>query len=228
MKHSRALQDLTTSRCSERDRGVVLREPLTHGPQVTGHNVGMATADAPLPESLAARPWDERRKVPVPLMNMRPVDIEGNPGAVPGDEGVEWVADFTAIYAPTVYKCGRDRLCGLCGADLGYWVGFLGGPKSHANRAYIDPPAHVECLEAALRLCPHIAAPNHQRAPDHRMSSTVSAPAGFDAARADEWVMGITRDYKMEATSQSLIFRPLPFKRTRRFGYVNGTLEEIG
>lgn len=174
-----------------------------------------------LPEGLAKRPVDPKRKLPIPVMNMRPSDLD--------DWDSEKVADFTAIWAPTVIECGKKRLCGICGEPLGYWIAFLGGPKSAANRAYVDPPFHPSpCAVAALTLCPHIAIPHHKRAPDHRLAAETSVPAGFDASRTDEWVMGITRDYKMDVRPDSIVFRPAPFKRVRRFTYNDqGVLTEV-
>lgn len=171
-----------------------------------------------LPETMQDLPIDPKRKLPIPMMNLRPDD--------PNDfDGEPTVADFTAIWGPTVLRCGRERLCGICGKPLGYWIAFLGGPNSAASRAYVDPPFHPDCAEAALTLCPHIAIPHHKRAPEHRMSGPTMVPEGFDSSRTEEWVMGITRDYKMDLGRG--VFRPAPFRKLRRFGYVDGTLTEV-
>lgn len=175
---------------------------------------------AALPAGLAARPVDPKRGLPIPLMNMRPAD----PYDIDGECDT---ADFTAIWAPTVIRCGRMRLCGICGNDLGYRFAFIGGPKSAAARSYNDPAFCLDCADAAMTLCPHIAIGHHQRAPEHRMAAETTTPAGFDADRTDEWVMGITRDYKMTPTRGGIIFKAAPFVSTRRFAYVNRTLTEV-
>lgn len=177
-------------------------------------------SDQPLPPGLDQRPVDPRRHLPVPVMNMRPAD----PTNYDGDLDT---ADFTAIWAPTVVECGHKRLCGICGNPLGYWIAFLGGPKSATNRTYSDPPFHPACAEASLSLCPHIAVPHHQRAPDHRLAEGTSTPAQFDGSRTEEWVIGITRDYKMDVRRGAIVFTPAPFKQTRRFTYEGRTLVEV-
>lgn len=175
---------------------------------------------AALPPGLAARPFDERRGIPAPWMNMRPedpTDIEGEPT----------VPDYTAIWAPTVLKCAELRLCGICGGDLGYRFAFIGGPKSAANRSYSDPPFCLPCAEAAMTLCPHIAIGHHQRAPEHRLAGEVAVPTGFDASRTEEWVMGITRNYKLQWNRGVPVFKAAPFTQVRRFTYQDRVLVEI-
>lgn len=175
---------------------------------------------AALPPGLAARPFDERRGIPVPWMNMRaedPLDVDGEPT----------VPDYTAIWAPTVVKCAEQRLCGICGGDLGYRFAFIGGPKSAANRLYSDPPFCLPCAEAAMTLCPHIAIEHHQRAPEHRMADGASQPSGFDPSRTEEWVMGITRDFKLQFNRGVPVFKAAPFTQVRRFGYRDRVLVEI-
>lgn len=175
---------------------------------------------AALPAGLAARPVDERRGIPIPWMNMRPEnpnDIDGEPT----------VPDYTAIWAPTVLKCAEQRLCGICGGDLGYRFAFIGGPKSAANRSYSDPPFCLPCATAAMTLCPHIAIGHHQRAPEHRLAEGTSTPSGFDASRSEEWVMGITRDFKLQWNRGVPVFKAAPFTQTRRFAYHGRTLVEI-
>lgn len=172
-----------------------------------------------LPAGLAARPVDAKRGLPIPVMNMRPAD----PTDVDGECDT---ADFTAIWAPTVLRCGRMRLCGICGNELGYRFAFVGGPKSAASRSYNDPAFCLPCADAAMTLCPHIAVGHHKRAPEHRMAAETTVPAGFDESRTSEWVMGITRDYKMTPTRGGIIFKAAPFTQTRRFAYVDGVLTE--
>lgn len=172
--------------------------------------------DPSMPEPLARRARDQRRGVPIPVMNMPPGSTD------PAE------ADFTGIHAQSVYDCGTERRCGICGDPLGYWIAFLGGPVAAQSRAYVDPPFHPECAETALRLCPHIAVPHHKRAPEHRLAETSHTPTGFVEEKAAEWVMGITRDYRIEPYGRGHVFRPAPFRTIRRFAYVDGTLTEHG
>jgi hypothetical protein len=170
-----------------------------------------------MPAGLAARPHDRRRGIPIPFVN------ETRDGGV----------DFAAIQADQVLRCARERLCGTCGQPLGWWVAFLGGPESAAQRAYLDPAMHPDCAESALTLCPHIARQQHRRAPDHRLASEVITPDSMTETKPQRWVMGITRDYEARIvapprTRQAhVLFLPKPFKRTRTWGYTpDGRLTE--
>jgi hypothetical protein len=101
---------------------------------------------------LTHRPLDERRAVPVPFFN------------VMGDGSV----NFTGINAETVARCARERLCGICGEALDYWIAFIGGPVSYSTRTYSDRPLHLQCAEAAVRYCPHINRQVHRRTAEEK------------------------------------------------------------
>lgn len=176
----------------------------------------MNGTDPSLPGPLAARPHDHRRGIPIPYVN----------------ETADGHADFAAIQSGKVLRCARERLCGACGEPLGWWAAFLGGPQSAAQRAYLDPPGHPECTEAALRLCPHIARREHRRAPDHRLAADVITPDLMTETKPERWVMGICRDYDVmvvaPGTSQShVLFLAKPFKSIRSWSYApDGRLVE--
>jgi hypothetical protein len=54
-------------------------------------------------------------------------------------------------------RCAEERLCGVCGQPLDYWLAFVGGPMCVDLRAYGDPPMHRECAEYSLKVCPFLA-----------------------------------------------------------------------
>ena len=176
-----------------------------------------------VPDFLAHLPFDDRRGLPVPYMNQHFPD---------GDEGTMRV-DFTAIWAPGVMKCAQERWCGVCGKALGYWVAFVGGPRSAASRTYQDPPFHPSCADFAMGVCPHIVLPHHRRASDARAgrdagsSGEAGAPRQAVMGRAETWVLGVTRSYEMRFLDGYPVFRAAPFKQTRTFGYIHDVLTEI-
>jgi hypothetical protein len=177
-----------------------------------------------VPDFLAHLPFDERRGLPVPYMNQH----------YPDGPDAPMRPDFTAIWGPGAVACAQEKRCGICGLDLGYWVAFVGGPKSAANRAYQDPPFHPECADYAMTVCPHIVIGHHQRATATRLgresgqAGLPGAPRGAVMARADAWVIGITRSYDIRVLDGYPVFRAAPFKRTRRFEYDEaGTLTEV-
>ena len=174
------------------------------------------TATPDLPPGLAKRPVDPKRGLPIPVMNMPPGDSD------PAH------ADFTGIHAQSVYDSATHRRCGICGEPLGYWFAFIGGPKSFENRAYVDPPFCEPCAEASLRLCPHMAIPRHQRAPEHRLAEDTYTPDGFDEAKPEAIIIGITRGFDLKPDgSGGFYFKAAPFKRSRIFRYVDDVLTEV-
>lgn len=163
--------------------------------------------------ALDKRPWDERRKVPVPLFNVM------RDGSV----------NFTGINAQTVVNCGIDRRCGICGNDLDYWIAFIGGPVSLANRVYSDPPMHRECAEAAMTYCPHIRVRNHRRTPDEKQPDDSWASPAAVMEKPEEWIIALTRQYKMIPHGPGVLFRAATIKDTLRYRYSNaGLLERVG
>ncbi len=176
----------------------------------------MSAPEHVLPETLAARPHDRRRGIPIPYVN----------------EKDDHTADFAAIQSARVLTCARERLCGSCGQPLGWWLAFLGGPRTASERAYLDPPMHPDCALASLTLCPHIARREHRRAPEHRISADTITPELMTETKPDRWVMGICRDYEARIiaprTPQShVLFLAKPFKRIRSWSYTSdGRLTE--
>lgn len=170
---------------------------------------------ADLPDRLAARPRDPRRGLPIPYMSSGP------------DENGNETYDFATINAVTVARCAADRLCGICGGTLPYWIAFLGGPKSAAARTYVDPAFCIDCAEWAIRLCPHLALERHKRIPEARLGVEVHEPDGFVSDKPDTFVMGITRDYKIKTAQGHIYLLASPWKRTREFAYENGAITEV-
>lgn len=164
----------------------------------------------PLPPNLAHRPRDVHRGVPIPFVSEH-------------ERSGQTVVDFISVNFERAMRCADEKLCGLCGWPLGYWIAFLGGPKSAAARSYTDPPMHEDCALAALRICPHLAVQHHRRAPDHRVAGDTSTPPGWVEDKPDRWVLGISRSFEYGLYYGSVLFHPAPFKRTRTFRY-----DEIG
>jgi hypothetical protein len=64
-----------------------------------------------LPPTLAARPHDARRSLPIPPVNVHPNPHDGGSHV-----------DFTTINTTTATRLAADRRCSLCGEPMGYWV----------------------------------------------------------------------------------------------------------
>jgi len=163
-----------------------------------------------LPASLAARPRDVRRGLPVPPVNEHP-DPDGGPGTY---------VDFTTLNTTISTRLAAGRMCSLCGESMEYWVAFLGTPRAVELRRFTDPPGHPACMTAALTLCPHIALARHRRARADRPSAGI-IPPGSHGTKPDGWTLGITRSYRtMFVPEHGLtVYLPAPFRTVHSYVY---------
>lgn len=167
-----------------------------------------------IPDFLAHLEVDPRRLLPVPVINLY-------------DTG----PDFTSINGPRVAELAADRACGICGKALGYWLAFLGGPRSYASRSYSDPAMHEACARFSLTACPHIRIGRARRATGTHLRTNATQAPGFVLSKPDTWVLGVTRSYTTtmqpaEGGGYVPVFRAAPFKRAEAFAYDDtGTLQ---
>jgi hypothetical protein len=157
-----------------------------------------------IPEFLRHLPFDERRKLPVPVMNQ--IDAE------------RW--DFVTITGKQVHRCIDERLCSVCGNPLGYWVAFIGNEVSARRRQFTDPCMHEDCALASLRLCPMINHGNMTRAKAPRVKPNngeyVCRPDEFAGQkRPVAWFMPITQRFNVEIRDGYPLFISGPYKRVR-------------
>jgi hypothetical protein len=182
------------------------------------------THDSDLPAALADRPVDDEHGLPIPFVNTY-------------DDGTH---DFRAPNRRRSIQCALSRLCGMCGLSLEYDIAFLGGPKAAESHSFTDPPMHVACAEAALQLCPHLAAhttPPEQRAGGdaegkRRLRPGVTTADLFAGDRPSEWVLFITHNFEIErATAEGgglvLVFHPGPASAERHFRFEDGVMREL-
>ena len=137
----------------------------------------------PMPATLASRPRDPRRDLPIPAVNEFP--------------GVGRGYDFTIINSVRAMELARQRCCGLCGEPMPPVVAFLGGPRAAETGGYSDPPGCPACMRAALTLCPHIRVAHARRAGTGRDLVEAAQVPGFTGERPDTWVMVFARSYRI-------------------------------
>lgn len=164
---------------------------------------------------LNKRPFDEVRKLPIPLVNEFP---EGH--------------DFTAINGEKTFKVGTQMLCGLCGEPLEGSIAFLGGIRKSDEGVYVDPPMHESCAEESTRLCPHISIPHAKRATDRRLRDDVvessrSQTIEQSLEKPTTWQMTVVEDYEMGIQDGILFFIPGRVIRLRYWSYTDSGLQEI-
>lgn len=112
--------------------------------------------------------------------------------------------DFTATDHDAYLRVVRNKLCGLCGEPLDYYMVFIGGPLSNANRAFLDAPMHLECAEYAVRTCPYLAMRMEGFVTrSHRAGSREMTP-GLATARPDRFGLCVTRGFKLATRNGSV------------------------
>lgn len=184
----------------------------------SGHPV--PAEQVPIPAALAARPWDARRDVPIPVMNMH-IDDRGTP-----------FVDFLGVDPKMAEQLGAHRLCGGCGKPLDpEEIVFLGTPDGLFDFNVVsDPPMHTDCARAAaLRLCPYLHLQRYKRAPVHRLHPEVYIPEGGPPPKPAWWVFAVTRSYQMAVLPQGpFVFLVGPLLRWRPLTYTgpDNTLAE--
>lgn len=134
-----------------------------------------------IPERLRDRPRDHRGNVVLFTTAM----TDGKP-------------DFRAIDSAKVTEAVDNRLCGICGQRLEYWITFIGGPISARTRAFADPGMHPECSAYALQVCPYLLYRDKPRA---RPPDGAVAGPGFNPEKADHLTLTLARDYKVVPTT---------------------------
>lgn len=175
------------------------------------------------PAALEGLPLCPVRKLPVPFSAER--DASGR-------------AVFTALDPERQEEIIRDRLCGVCGRELGYWMAFLGDQASAVpGGIYVDPPMHEDCALAAMEVCPFIQHERVPRRPAAEGDVTIAPPGTFEVGGANgpkrPWVMAVTRDFKMVPQQAwggggvTMVYQPGSIVRTRRFEYRQGRITEV-
>jgi hypothetical protein len=165
----------------------------------------------PLPQRLTELPVCPRRGLPVPYTNL----ITGQ-----GD------VDFATLDSAKVHQVALNRLCGVCGRPLDYWIVFVGGPRCVDSRAYLDPPMHEDCARATLRLCPYLARETMRRR--KTPTSDATTPPGFVEDKPASYLLYVTRSYTYIVIPDGVIFHPAPAKRLEEYRYIDGRLTPPG
>jgi hypothetical protein len=107
--------------------------------------------------------------------------------------------NFLAVVPERVVECADGRLCGICGEPLSYWIHFVGGSLSVANRTFTEPPMHMECLSYAMAVCPFLAVPSYRRIenrPDRLPADEKMADPTGTPLEGERFAIYRTRDYK--------------------------------
>lgn len=165
----------------------------------------------PIPRALAERPWDEKRNVPIPVMNTHT-----------DRRRVEPFVDFLGVDPQQAERLGRNRLCGACEEPLDLAeIVFIGTPHVLETGIVSDPPLHLGCARvAALRLCPYLRVQRYKRAPEHRLHPEAYIPDEGAPPKPEWWVMAVVRSYTMGLLAEGvLVFQLQDLLRWRQLTY---------
>lgn len=147
--------------------------------------------DNPTPEPRALRVSPVARRLTVELpKRMRTLarDPRGYPIPFIVMRDRHGVPQFTINDTEKTLRCHRRRLCAICGKPHdrdGFW--FIGGSRCflHELGAFLDPPAHLECAEYSLRVCPFLAARSYARRIDAGKLAPGALPDGTELVTHD-------------------------------------------
>lgn len=79
---------------------------------------------------------------------------------------VAWVdgkPEFRAMDKSKWSLAIREKLCWVCGKELGQYRAFVIGPMCAITRTTTEPPCHRECAQWSARNCPFLARPHAVR-----------------------------------------------------------------
>ena len=97
----------------------------------------------PAPAAVGRLPVDETRGYPVPWF-------------------VAWIAgrpEFRVADGDKLNRAILERRCWVCGEKLNNRVAFTVGPMCTISRISAAPPAHIECAEYSVKVCPFLSRP---------------------------------------------------------------------
>jgi hypothetical protein len=104
------------------------------------------------------------KKIPMPkrIKNL-PTDDKGRtiPYFVFSRDGAP--VDFRVFDHQKLIDCWRFKLCWVCGGGMGAYRAFTVGPMCCINRISAEPPAHYECAEYSVQVCPFLTTPSMVR-----------------------------------------------------------------
>lgn len=120
------------------------------------------------------------------------------------------IPDFRTVDDEKRWECVEKGLCGLCGEPLGYYIAFIGGDLSVKNRAYLEPPMHVLCIEDAMKLCPFLCKGRDFQGlrEDPNSDKTVTEEEAISAKRPDRMAILVTRNYKVKTKLRTKVIEP--------------------
>lgn len=98
---------------------------------------------------------------------------------------VDWIEgkpEFRAMDPQKWVRAIKEKLCWVCGKQMGRYMTFVAGPMCGINRTSSEPPCHLECAEWSARNCPFLSNSSMTRRFDESMAGAKSI-GGFSITR---------------------------------------------
>lgn len=92
---------------------------------------------------------------------------------------VAWVdgePEFRTADGEKWSRAVKQRLCWVCGQQLGSWLAFVLGPMCGITRTTSEPACHRECAEWSIHNCPFLMRPHAVRRENNLPEGAVDAP----------------------------------------------------
>jgi hypothetical protein len=101
---------------------------------------------------------------------------------------VEWLdgkPEFRLMNPDKLVMALRQKLCWVCGGQLGIHKSFVAGPMCGINRTSSEPPSHYDCALWSALNCPFLSNPRQVRREDELVNNAKLAhkSPGFVLAR---------------------------------------------
>src|SRR5436190_4731235 len=148
-----------------------------------------AIRDIPLPQRLLRRPVNERG-FPVPWF-------------------VSWINgkwDFVNLDPRKIGEAYNRKICWLCGEPLGQYKAFVIGPMGSINRVSLEPPAHADCAEYAVKACPFLARPNAKRNTVAAVNDGETVPGIMIQHNPGATLIWVTKSFKPIRADDGVLF----------------------
>ena len=120
------------------------------------------------------------------------------------------IPDFRVVGAGKVERAVAGQRCWICGDRLGRNLAFVLGPMCTINRVSAEPPAHRECANYAVQVCPFLARPKMHRQKHNMLPDAVAAPGIMLERNPGVAAVWMTREFRLRAAhagERGVLFR---------------------
>lgn len=135
-----------------------------------------------MPERIAALPVF--RGYPVPWFVAYPNGPEGEP-------------EFRVADREKWKRAVQEKLCWVCGGQLGAYLAFVLGPMCGITRTTSEPACHRECAEWSIINCPFLTRPHMVRREDNLPEGATEPPGLHIPRNPGVSLLWCTRDYQL-------------------------------